>query len=285
MAGRLARYRATGHGVATTAQFGGGTSAIAAVPVTPRGTSQLVTDSVVALLCLAIVLLIAFRLVAARRAAAAAAPAGPGPPGAGIPGAAWTGPARAGHGTPADYRPTVGYPEQQGYGSPNVNGTVVGYQPSAAEQPGDYPARPPVGSPGSYGPPHNTGGRTPPVDQGSTDGSQTPASDRHNTGGPSADYGSPADHGSSAEYGSPANYGSPADYGLAAWFGPQAGDEPPTGYRRPGVTQAPGSFPDGASTRPLSVYQHQEPSAPTADQAEDPPTAADDDTWPPTRQW
>jgi hypothetical protein len=268
MAGRLGRYRATGHGLATTAQFGGGTAAIPAVPVTPRGKSQLVTDSVVALLCLAVVLLIAFRLIAARPAADAAAPAGPGPPGAGIPGAAWTGPSPAGHGTPTDYRPAVGYPAQQGYGTPDANGTQVGYQPPAAERPGgNYPARLPVGSPGSYGPPsNNPDGQTPPVGQGSTDGSQTPAVDR-NTGGPAADY------------------GSPADYGPAAWFGPQASDEPPTGYRRPGITQAPGSFPDGASTRPLSVYQYQEPSAPTADQAEDPPTAADDDTWPPTRQW
>src|SRR5262249_49932119 len=156
-------------------------------------------------------------------AAAAAAPAGPGPPGAGIPGTAWAGPGRAGHGTPTDYRPAIGYPEQHGYGSADVNGTVVGYQPSAAERPGDYLARPTVGSPGSYGPPDNTDGQTAPVGQGSTDGSQTPTADRHNTGGPSADY------------------GSPADYGPAAWFGAQAGDEPPAGYRRPGAVQAPGS--------------------------------------------
>src|SRR5262249_55903414 len=153
-----------------------------------------------------------------RRAAAAAAPAGPGPPGAGIPGAARTGPGPVVHRTSADYRPTVGYPEQQGYGTPDANGARVGYQPPAAEPPGgNYPARLPVGSPGSYGPPNNTDGQPPPGSLGSTDGSQTPAVDRHDTGGPSADY------------------GSPADYGPTAWFGPQAGDEPPTGYRRPGV--------------------------------------------------
>jgi hypothetical protein len=297
VAGRLAQDRATERGLVATAQFGGGTAAIPAVPVPPRGKSQLVTDSIVALLCLAIVLLIAFRLIAARRGADAAAPAGPGPPGAGIPGAAWTGPGPAGHGTPTDYGPAVGYPEQQGHGAPDANGTLVGYQAPAAERPGDYRARPTVGSPDSYGPHNNPGGQTPlgsygslaeysspdgrgsadgharpgaygPLDgQGSTDGSQAPPVDRRNTRGPSADY------------------GSPADYGPAAWFGPQAGNEPPTGYRRPGVTQAPGSFPDEASTRPLSVYQHQEPSAPTAGQAEDPPAAADDDTWPPTGQW
>src|SRR5262245_24026191 len=125
MAGRLARYRGTGQGLATTAQFGGGTAAIPAVPVTPRGKSQLVTDSVVALLCLVIVLVIAFRLIAARRAPVVAAPVGPGPPGAGIPGAAWTAPGLAGHGTLADHRPAVGYPEQRGHGTPDAYGTLV----------------------------------------------------------------------------------------------------------------------------------------------------------------
>jgi hypothetical protein len=281
MAGRLARDRATGHGLVATAQFGGGT-AIPAVPVPPRGKSQLVTDSVVALLCLAIVLLIAFRLIAARRGADAAAPAGPSPPGAGISRAAGAGPGPAGHGTPMRYGPAVGYPAQPGYGTPDANGTPVGYQPPEAEWPSDYPARPTAGSPGSprslggpgspdaYGPldgPGSPGDHGPLDGQGSTDGSQAPPVDRRNIRGPSADY------------------GSPADYGPAAWFGPQAGDDPPAGYRRPGVTQAPGSFSDGASTRPLSVYQHQEPSAPTAGQADDPPAAADDDTWPPTGQW
>ena len=334
MAGRLARYRSIGHGQVATAQFGGGAAAIPAVPVPPRGKSRLVTDSVVALLCLAIVLLLAFRLIAARRPAVAAAPAGPGPPGAGVPGAARTASGPAGYGTSADHSPAVLYPEQPGYGTPDVYRAPVGYQPPAAERPGgSYPARPPVGSPGGYNPPNNkpdgqtpsgsrgslaeystaegrgspdgqarpgaygspdgqvapggpgsldgpglpgahdsaggpgSPGDYPPLDgQGSTDGSPTPAANRRNTRGPSADY------------------GSPAGFGPAAWFGPQAGDQPPTGYQRPGVTPAPDNFPDRASTRPLPAYQPKEPPAPPVGQAKD-PSPPEDDTWPPSGQW
>jgi Subtilase family len=346
MAGRLARDRATGHGLVATAQFGGGTAAIPAVPVTPRGKSQLVTDSVVALLCLAIVLLIAFRLIATRRAGAAAAPARPGPPGAGIPGPAWTGPGPAEYGTPADRRPAVGYPEQPGYGAPNAyappnsSGAPVGYQPLAADRPdASYSPRPPSGTVSGYGPPSNKpDGQTSPSSygplaehsppegrgspdghsrpdapgsldgeaapggrgsltsdgspdgygtpdspgsldghglpgalgsldgQGSPDGAQPPAADRRNAGGPSADY------------------GSPAGFGPTARFGPQTGDQPPASYRRPDMTQAPGSLPDRASTAPLPAYQPQEPSASPVGPAED-PSAADDDPWPPSGQW
>ena len=159
----------------------------------------------------------------------------------------------------------MGYPGQQGYVTPDANGTLVGHKPPAAERPGDYPARPTVGSPGSYGPPNNQDGQTPPGRHGPLAG-YTPPEGR----GPADGHVRPGAHGSPG--------GSQVDYGPAAWFGPQAGDGPPTGYRRPGATQAPGSFPDGASTRPLSVYQHQEPSAPAAGQAEDPPPAGDDDT-------
>jgi hypothetical protein len=321
MAGRLARDRGTGHGLVATAQFGGGTAAIPAVPVTPRGKSQLVTDLVAALLCLAIVLVIAFRLIAARRAAVAAAPAGPGPPGAGASGAAWTGLGPAGYGTSADHRPAVGYPEQTGYSTPDAYGTQdaygtpAGYRPPAAERPGgNYPPRPPVGSPGSYGPRDNKSpdgqtapgsygslaeygppeGHAPPGTYGLLDGQAAPG--RGSLDGP----GSPVAEGPLADGGWPdssqapdrrdlgsgpsAGYDSPAGYGPAARFGPQAGDQPPTGYRRPGVTQAPGSFPDRASTGPLSPYQPQEPPAPPAGLAED-PLAADGDTWPPSGQW
>jgi hypothetical protein len=229
MAGRLARYRGTGQGLATTAHFGGGTAAIPAVPVAPRGKSQLVTDSVVALLCLAVAVAIAFRFVAARRAEVAAAPVGPGPPGAGIPGGARTAPGLAGFGTSVDHRPAVGYPKQQGHRTPDAHGTLVGNQPPEADR--------------SF---------------------QPPTANRPNTHGPPADYGSPAGHGSAAGLGSPAS------------------DQLPTGYRRPGVTQAPGSLPDRA-TAPLPAYQPQDPPAPPADQAADPPV--DDDAWPPPGQW
>src|SRR6516165_4458087 len=146
MAGRLARYRGTGQGLAATAQFGGGMAAIPAVPVTPRGKSQLLTDSLVAVLCLAIALVIAFRLIAARRAEVAATPVGPGPPGAGIPGAARTAPGLAGYGTSADHSPAMGYPEQERHGTPDAYGTLVGYQPPEADRPGNHPAQPALGS-------------------------------------------------------------------------------------------------------------------------------------------
>jgi len=317
MAGRLARYRGTGQGLAATAQFGGGTAAIPAVPVTPRGKSQLLTDSLVALLCLAIALVIAFRLIAARRAEVAATPVGPGPPGAGIPGAARTAPGLAGYGTSADHSPAMGYPEQERHGTPDAYGTLVGYQPPEADRPGNHPAQPALGSLDIYAPPKNTpdgqtsppspgsfAGYTPPEGRGSPDGHARPGGygspDGHaalgsadsldNLGTPGA-YGPPDSQGSPASSHAPAadrrntggpspDDGSPADHGPAAWFGPQAGDEPPTGYRQPGATQAPGSLPDQASTGPLPAYQPEEPPAPPAGPAEDPP-ADDDEAWPP----
>jgi len=317
MAGRLARYRGTGQGLAATAQFGGGTAAIPAVPVTPRGKSQLLTDSLVALLCLAIALVIAFRLIAARRAEVAATPVGPGPPGAGIPGAARTAPGLAGYGTSADHSPAMGYPEQERHGTPDAYGTLVGYQPPEADRPGNHPAQPALGSLDIYAPPKNTpdgqtsppspgsfAGYTPPEGRGPPDGHARPGGygspDGHaalgsadsldNLGTPGA-YGPPDSQGSPASSHAPAadrrntggpspDDGSPADHGPAAWFGPQAGDEPPTGYRQPGATQAPGSLPDQASTGPLPAYQPEEPPAPPAGPAEDPP-ADDDEAWPP----
>ena len=130
MAGRLAHGQHTGRGVAAAAQFGGGTEAIPAVPVTPRGKSQLVTDSIVALLCLAVVLVIAFRLIVSHRAAVPAAPPGPGtgprPPGAGDSGAAGTSPGTAGYGAPADHGTAGNYPARPDYGPPDGQGTPVG---------------------------------------------------------------------------------------------------------------------------------------------------------------
>jgi hypothetical protein len=252
LAGRLARSHGTGHGLAVAAQFGGGGAAIPAVPVTPRGKSKLVTDSVVALLCLIIVLVIGFRLIVTRRAAVAAAPAGPGsrpgPPGVGASGAGWTGLGPVGYRTPADHRPAGSYPAQPGYGEPDGHGTPVGYQPSAAYRPG-----------GNHPPPLD--------DRGSLDGSQPPTGDR-----PAAGYGPPGD------------YGSPAGYGPTAGFGPQAENEPPAGYRWPGGTEAPGRLPEQASTGPLSAYRPPEPPAPPAGPAEGPPPA-DDDTWPSSDRW
>jgi hypothetical protein len=302
VASRLARDRDTGHGLLAAAQFGGGTAAIPAVPVTPRGRRQLVTDSVVALLCLAIALVVGFRLVVTRRAAVAAASAGPGagpgPPGARVPGAAWTGPAPAGYRTPGDDHPAGDYLAQPGYGPPDGYGTQVGYQSPAAYRPGGNYAPPPsFGSPGDPAPGHNSpdgqasagsyggpaengplGGRGPldgfgspgaygsPDGRGSLDGSQAPAADRPALG-----------------YPPPADYGSPAGYEPAAG-GTQAGDRPPTGYRRPGGTEAPGRFPDHAGAGPVSAYQPRESPAPAAEPAEEPP-AADDETWPSSGLW
>jgi hypothetical protein len=251
MAGRLARYRGTGQGLAATAQFGGGTGAIAAVPVAPRGKSQLVTDSVVALLCLAIVLVIAFRLIASRRPAVTAGPAGPGAPGAGIAGSAWTAPGLAGYGTPADQRPAAGYPEQHGHGTPDAYGGLVGYQPSAADRPdASCSPRPPAGSAGGYGPPTNK-----PDDQTSPGSHGSLAEYSPPEGGGSPDgharpgaHGSPDGQAALGGAGSLDNHGTPGAYGLpdgrSSLDGPgSAGDYGPLDTQ--GSPDGPGSL--GAS--------------------------------------
>jgi hypothetical protein len=301
LAGRLARDRDTGHVRLAAAQFGGGTAAIPAVPVTPRGKRQLVTDSVVALLCLAIALVVGFRLIITRRAAVAAASAGPGAgpgaPGAGVPGAAWTGPRPTGYRTPTNHRPAGDYPAQPGYGQPDGYGTQVGYQPPAGYRPGgSYPPTLPFGSrggpgntspdgqasPGSYGLPAENG---PPDGRGSLDGFAPPGA-YGSPGSRGSLDGSPAPTADRADigYGPPAGYGSPAGYEPGAGFGPRGGDQPPAGYPRPGGTEAPGTFPEQASTGPLSTYQPPESPAPPADPAEEPPSA-DDDTWPSSGLW
>ena len=302
MAGRLARDRDTGHGRLTAARFGGGTAAIPAVPVTPRGKRQLVTDAVAALLCLAIALVVGFRLIVTRRApvaAASAGGAGPGPPGAGVPGAAWAGPGPAGYRTPGNHRPAGVYPAQPGYAQPDGYGTQAGYQPSAAYRPGgSYPPTPPFGSRGGPGP-----GDTSPNGQASAGSYGSPAEngppDRR---GPLDGFGSPGAHGSpdgrgpldgspapaadrpAMGYGPPAGYGSPAGYEPSAAFGTQPRDQPPTGYPPPGGTEAPGTFPGQASTGPPSGYQPLESPAPPADPAEEPPSG-DDNTWPSSGLW
>jgi hypothetical protein len=273
MAGRLARDRTTGHGLVATAQFGGGTAAVAAVPVAPRGKSQLLTDSVVALLCLAIVLLIAFRLIATRRAGMAAAPAGPGPPSAGTPGAAWTAPGLAGSATPAYHRPTAGYPEQPGYGAPDAHsnpdafgtpdayGTPIGYQPPPpAGRPGDYPAQPAAGQRASYSPPNNKphgqatagtyglpAGYSPPDGGGSPDGHAGPAAHGSPDGqaGPTA-YGSLDGQAAPGGSGSLDGPGSPGDYG------------PPDSQGPAGNSQTPAANPRNAAGPPAD---HGSPSA------------------------
>jgi hypothetical protein len=252
LAGRLVRDRGTGRGLVAAAQFGGGAAAIPPVPVTPRGKSQLVTYSVVALLCLAIALAIGFRLIVTRRVPVATAPAGPRPPGTGARGAAWTGAGHARYRTPADHRPAGGHPAPPDHGPPDGYATPVGYQSPAAYRPGgNYPPRPPSGSPGGYG---------------SQDGSQAPTADRPAVG-----------------YGPPGDYGFPAGYGSATGSGPPTGDQPP-GDQRPGGTEAPGSFPDRASARPRSGYRPAGPPASPDGAAEGPPPA-DDDAWPSSGQW
>jgi hypothetical protein len=323
MAGRLTRDGGTGHGLVATAQFGGGAAAVPAVPVPPRGKSQLVTESIAALLCVAIVLVTSFRLIVTRRAAAAVVPAGPDPgPGAG--------PGPAGYGTPADHRLAGGYPAQLGYGPPDGYGTTAGRQPPEAYRPGgNDPPRPPFGPPSDSGPP---GGNGPP-DSKALDGQTSPGGYGPPAGyGPPDGRGSTAGHGplgsrgSSAGYGPPdgrdsldglgspgadrpldargpldhsqppaadrprvahgprAGYGSPAGYGPAAGSGSRPGDQPPAGHRRPEGTGAPGSFPDRVSIGPRSAYQPPEEPIPPARPAKDPP-ADDDDTWPSPGQW
>src|SRR5262249_60724073 len=121
LAGRLARDRGTGRGLVAAAQFGGGAGAIPAAPVPPRGKRQLMTDSLVALLCLAVVLVIAFRLIVARRAAVAAVPAGQEA-------RADDRPAGADLAAP-DYGPPDGYRPPEGYGSPGGHGPPGGHRP------------------------------------------------------------------------------------------------------------------------------------------------------------
>ena len=269
VAGRLARGRDTGHSRLTAAQFGGGTAAIPAVPVTPRGKRQLVTDSVVALLCLAIALVVGFRLIITRRAAVAAAPAdagaGPGAPGAGVRGAAWAGPGPAGYRTPTNQRPAGAYPAQPDHGPSAGYGTLAGYGTSAG-----------YGSPAENGPPDG---------RGSLDGFGSPGADGSPDGRDPLD-GSPAPAADrpAMGYGPSAGYGSPAGYEPGAAFGTQPGDQPPTGYPPPGGTEAPGTFPEQASTGPLSGYHPPESPAPPAEPAEEPPSA-DDNTWPSSGLW
>jgi hypothetical protein len=253
MAGRLVRDRGTGRGLVAAARFGGGAAAVPPVPVTPRGQSQLVTYSVVALLCLAIMLAVGFRLIVTRRVTVATAPAGPGPPGTGAQGAAGPGAGHPRYGTPADHRPAGGYPAPPDHGPPDGYATPVGYQSPAAYRPGgNYPPRPPFGSPGGPGP---------------LDGSPAPTGDRPAVG-----------------YGPPGGHGSPAGYGSATGSGPSTGDRPPTGYRWPGSTEAPGSFPDRASAGPRSGHRPAGPPA-SPDGAAEAPPPADDDTWPSSGQW
>jgi hypothetical protein len=272
MAGRLTRGGGTGHGLVATAQFGGGAAAVPAVPVTPRGKSQLVTESIVALLCLAIVLVTAFRLILTRRAAVAARPAGPGagpgPPWAGVPDAAGTGPgppgygtptdhsaaagypAQPGYGTPADYRPAGGYQAQPGYGTPADHRSADGYQaqpgygppdgygtpvsrePSGAYRPGGNHPPRPLVSPGGYGPP---GGNGPPG-TGSLDGQTSPGSYGSLPGyGPPDGRGSPAVSGPRDGRGSPVGSGSPGGRGSPAGSGPPDGRGSLDGPSSPGA--------------------------------------------------
>jgi hypothetical protein len=304
MAGRLARDQGTGRGTVAAAQFGGGTAAIAPVPVAPRTNRQFLVDSLIALACLAVVLIVAFRLIATRRPAAAGGPATAGVPGGwagpGTPGRwAETGPpdSRAPGGWPEagppDSRAPGGWPEAPPADSRPPDGWAGGAPPAAgppdpasgaggAWSVGGATAQSPSArywAPGGYKP---SAGYPPPSGYGSSDGVQPPAG----PGLPSSprvaeDQEWPAASGQSAGYGTPEGYQRPAEPG------PLAGPALPGA---PGASGIPGAFevvPSGsldAKTGPVAGSG--EPAEPLdlRAQAGDAP-AADDDTWPSSGRW
>jgi type VII secretion-associated serine protease mycosin len=106
---------------AASAHFGGGTAAVPAAPVAPRGAGELVVFALLALASVGLVLAAGAMLVLRRRVRGAhAVPAEPGyPPGPGVP-----------------YRPGFGPGAPSGYGHPPATGhTVPGSDYGAADDP------------------------------------------------------------------------------------------------------------------------------------------------------
>jgi len=225
MAARLAHDSSTGQGLAAAVRFGGGPSAIGPVPVTPRGTRQLIIDIMLALACLALLAGSAFWLIVTRGGPAdAALSAGPtfGPP--------------VRYGPPAGYRPADGYQPQGGYRSSDGYPSPDGYDPHSGYGPPSGPPAsgygPPSGPPASgYGPPSG-----PPASRyGPPSG--PPAS------GPSTSFGGPA--GSPDGYGplseSPVGHEAPPRPSAGYWPAPglPAGHGTPPGYRPPASPEPP----------------------------------------------
>src|ERR1700733_12794226 len=112
-AGKLLAVHQAASPVAASAHFGGGTAAVPAAPVSPRGAGDLALFSVLALLALALTLAAALRLRLLRRQRAASAgppgsPAPPRPPRLGY------GPRPGATGYPGNGYPGGGYPRTGG---------------------------------------------------------------------------------------------------------------------------------------------------------------------------
>ena len=116
-AGKLLAVHQAASPVAASAHFGGGTAAVPAAPVSPRGAGDLVLFSVLALLALALTLAAALRLrlLHRQRAASAGPPGSPAPP---RPPRLGYGPRPGATGYPGDGYPGAGYPST-GYPVPD----------------------------------------------------------------------------------------------------------------------------------------------------------------------
>ena len=211
MAGRLARDRGTGRGLAAAAEFGGGTAAIPPVPVAARTNRQFLVDSLIALACLAVVLTVAFRLIVTRRPAAAGAPGVW--PSSGAPGG-WAGqPDSRASGGRAAVAPPDSYPP----------GSWAGAAPPDSYAPGSWAgAAPPDPRPPDLGP-HEPG--RPDAAASSASGAW---SDGSETGyGRSAGYWAPGGYKPSAGSGQPTGFEASGGYQPWAGTGSQADPPPP----------------------------------------------------------
>ena len=108
-AGKLLAVHQAASPVAASAHFGGGTAAVPAAPVSPRGAGDLVLFSVLALLALALTLaaVLRLRLLYRQRAASAGPPGSPAPP---RPPRLGYGPRPGASGYPGNGYPGAGYP-------------------------------------------------------------------------------------------------------------------------------------------------------------------------------
>ncbi len=227
MAGRLARDHGTGHGKVATAQFGGGPAAIPPVPVAARTSRQFLTDSLIALACLAVVLIVAFRLIVTRRPAAAGVPggwAGAAPPDSHAPGG-WAGAGRTDPGPPdlSPQQPGLPDPAASSASGAWSDGSGTGYGRSAGYwAPGgaggpEWPA-----SPGSAGGDVWSAGSGRPTGFSSAGGPEWPAAGIPGASEPPASSYPDAKTGPIAEFAAPAE---PQDLGSHAGDPPAADDD------------------------------------------------------------
>jgi hypothetical protein len=257
MAGRLARDHGTGHGLVAAAQFGGGSAAIAAVPVAPRNHRQFLIDSGIALICLAVVLIVAFRLIVTRRPAVAGVPGGfaspgapggwtgAGPPDARAPGI-WTGSA------PAEAPAPGGWAGSGAVGS-GAPGGWAGGGPDSSGAPGGWAEAGPVDSraAGSWAEGAAVGSGAPgDWAQGGPDDSGAPGGwaggDSAAAGPPAPAPPGPAPSGA----GGAGSDGSAPDYSQSARYWAGGGYKPSTGYPSPPEYGSSDGFRPAAVTGP-----------------------------------